>query len=305
MSQHTYDAIVYSINVSDNSMALYSYKKAPIKVIYPEGRDYVTLRNAKKQKLTLGRVFSGLINDLNSLLISSRIAGFFIPLIIIFVGFGIIYKQVWPDFDQMLRRLAGYYDTESVQLVAGDYVERTKYLSNPGAGYFKQLTTDASKASDQLPDPVSKGYSGKFRITIESLGLISLPVTANVDSSNDNYLKVLNTSLAHFQGTGLPISPVNNNIVIYGHSSSGDYYERTHDLAGAFSMLNKIKIGSEIVINMEGKDYKYRVVKSKIVQPNDLSIVIGTPGKRTLTLFTCFPNGNNTSRFVVVANPID
>jgi sortase A len=92
--------------------------------------------------------------------------------------------------------------------------------------------------------------------------------------------------------------------VIYGHSSSGDYYERTHDIAGAFSVLNKIKIGAIIKIDMNGRVYEFRVIKSKIVQPDDVSIIIGTPGKRTLTLFTCFPNGNNTSRFVVVANPV-
>jgi sortase A len=112
------------------------------------------------------------------------------------------------------------------------------------------------------------------------------------------------SALAHFQSTGLPISDVENNIVIYGHSSSGDYYERTKDIAGAFSRLNKIKVGDIVTLEMEGKTYNYRVIKTKIVEPYNTEIISGTPGKRTLTLFTCFPSGNNSQRFVAVANPI-
>lgn len=288
-------------------MALYSYKKAPIKLKNQNESQYVILRTEKtKEPLTMGALVSGAVNDFNHLLISSRVAGFFIPLILIVIGFFIIYKQVWPDVDQTLRLWAGYYDTESVALVAGDYVERSKYLSNPGSSYFKQLTSEADQAGDLLPDPIATGYKGSFKMSIDSLGLKNLPVRANVDSNGDeSYLKILSNSMAHFKNTGLPISPVNNNIVIYGHSATGDYYERTHDIAASFTLLNKIKIGAIINIDMDGKTYQYRVIKSKIVQPNDISIIIGTPGKRTLTLFTCFPNGNNAQRFVVVANPVD
>jgi len=287
-------------------MALYTYKKAPIKIQNPDERENVNYTPPKrKNKLTIGDVVGGGLHDINNLIISSRIAGFFIPLILITIGVFVIYKQVWPDIDQTLRQWAGYYNTESLSLVAGDYVERANYLSDPGAAYFKDLTQSAAKSNNLLPDPVSDTYQGTFDLTIESLGLYNLKVTANVDSSIDsNYLKYLNHGLAHFKGTGLPISDVNNNIVIYGHSSSGDYYERTHDTTGAFSMLNQIKIGAIVKIDMAGKTYLFRVNKSKIVQPDDVSIIIGTPGVKTLTLFTCFPNGNSTSRFVAVGVPV-
>lgn len=287
-------------------MALITYKKAPIKVKAKEDRDYVEINtNQTHHKLTMGEVVSGIFHDLNNLIISSRIAGFFVPLILIIVGFFIIYKQVWPDIDQTIKQWGGYYDTESVSLVAGDYIERAKYLSNPGAGYFEQLSTSVSKSADLLPDPTSTDYTGTFKLSIDSLGLYNLRVTANVISSDGKYYQqALNGGLAHFKGTGLPISEVQNNIVVYGHSSSGDYYERTKDPTGAFSMLNKIKIGAIIKLEIDGKTYQYRVTKSKIVMPDDISVIIGTPGKRTLTLFTCFPNGNNAQRFIAVAVPV-
>jgi LPXTG-site transpeptidase (sortase) family protein len=287
-------------------MALYTYKKAPIRIQNKADRDYVEIHSSQgKKRLTIGELFSGAFHDLNNLIISSRIAGFFVPLILIVIGFIVIYKQIWPDIDQTLRQWAGYYNTESVELVAGDYIERSKYLSDPGSGYFKELAASASDTGNLVTDPVSAAYKTQFSLSIDSLGIYGLPVAPNIDSSNDQvYTAALSKGLGHFKGTSLPISEVNQNIVIYGHSASGDYYERTHDPIAAFSLLNKIKIGAIITIDIGGRSYDFRVVKSKVVQPNDISIIIGTPGRRTLTLFTCFPNGNNAQRFVVVANPI-
>ena len=85
-------------------MALYSYRKAPIKVKPIEDKDYVRIKPQKTyHKLTVGDVVGGVLHDVNNLIISSRIAGFFVPLILILFGFIIIYKQVWPDVDQTLR----------------------------------------------------------------------------------------------------------------------------------------------------------------------------------------------------------
>jgi sortase A len=286
-------------------MAIQSFKKAPVKYIDPIQKEYITVKPVKKNPLTLGHILGGVASDFKNLLITSKVAGFLIPFIIILFGVSIIYHQVWPDIEQRVKQISGYYDNSTIPLVAGDYIEKAQYLSNPGSDYFKKLNDDASSTNILKDDPTSRNYRGRFTISIPSLDFNNLPVTANVDSGNETvYRNILNTTLAHFQGTGLPISDVSNNIVIYGHSSAGDYFERTHDLAGAFSRLNRIQVGDQITIKMEGKEYVYRVVKSKIVQPDDASIITGTRDKRTLTLFTCFPNGNSAQRFVAIANPV-
>ena len=283
-------------------MSIISYKKSPIKYETYEKHTEVVV---KKKPVTLGVVVSGLKNDLISLLVKSKIAGLLIPFLLIMFGFNIIFNQLWPDIEQKIKISQGYYDQEPVPLVAGDYYQQVQYLSNPGSAYFKTIATTATTQHSLLDDPISNNYKGQFTISIPSLDLNNLPVTANVDSTQEAvYRKALLNALAHFKGTGLPVSNVNNNIVIYGHSSSGDYFERTHDIAGAFSRLNKIQIGDIVTIQMDGKIYDYRVAKSKIVEPYNTEIISGTPGKRTLTLFTCFPNGNNSQRFVAVANPV-
>lgn len=293
-------------------MALYSYRKSQTPSYTVEdvtsGEETIVINQpaTKKDRLTIGKLLSGIKNDIIHLLIVSKVAGFIIPFILIIFGINIIFNQVWPEIEQQIRLSRGDYKSGTASLVEGEYIERSQYLSNPGSEYFKSIGDTAASKHILQSDPVSNNYRGKFTISIPSLGLNNLPVTANVDSSTEaSYQNALKSALAHFKGTGLPFSPVNNNIVVYGHSSSGDYYERTKDIAGAFSRLNKIKIGDIVSITMEGNRYDFRITKSKIVEPDETEIITGTTNKRTLTLFTCFPNGNNAQRFVAIGNPIN
>jgi LPXTG-site transpeptidase (sortase) family protein len=270
-------------------------------------QEVVEIKPEPQEKITLWDMISGLIKDLNELMLASKIAGFIIPASLIVFGVVIIFNQIWPEVEQYIKYNTGYYDTSTVALVAGDYVDRAEYVSNPGSEYFKNLSQQAREETQDInvPDTISNNYSGRFTLSISSVGLDSIPVTANVNSGIESeYQRELKNGLAHFSGTGLPISDVQNNIVIYGHSASGDYYERTHDDMAAFSMLNKVKVGDIVEVSMDGQTYKYRISRSKIVEPNDVSILTGQPGQKTLTMFTCFPNGNRAKRFVAIAKPV-
>ena len=291
-------------------MALYSYRKSfPKKDDSNSNRDSdlieIPIQAGTDTRLTLGKLVSGFIHDFNKLLVESKFSGFIIPLVLILVGSNIIFKQVWPDIEQQIRANFGLYRGDTVALVEGDYIERNKFVFDPGSTYFKTITDKAAEKHILQPDPTSNNYRGRFSMSIPALELNNLPVQANVDSANEqNYQNALKSALAHFKGSGLPISGVNNNIVIYGHSSSGDYYERTHDFVGAFSRLSRIKVGDLVNINMDGQQFVFRITKTKIVEPNETEIITGTTNKRTLTLFTCFPNGNSAQRFVAIGNPI-
>jgi LPXTG-site transpeptidase (sortase) family protein len=257
-------------------------------------------------KVTIWTLIGGSLNDLKELVSTSSIAGFVVPALFIGVGGFILWQQVSPEIDQQLRQSAGYYDQGTVPLVAGEYVtERTKYLSDPGAGYFQELTQSALKQHILQTDPVSNNYNGTFYLTIPALGMNRLPVQSNVESGvSEAYNSVLKNKLAHFKSTGLPISDVQNNIVVYGHSARANYKATPDDPAGAFTFLSDLKIGDEITLEVEGKSYKYVMTRSKIVEPNDTSIITGTSSRQTLTLFTCYPRGNNSHRYVAIAKPV-
>ncbi|MBN1331582.1 sortase [Candidatus Dojkabacteria bacterium] len=289
-------------------MALKTYKKAPVKIHFDRKikEKEIIIPKEKRPPITLWDIVAGAKDDFVFLMKTSTLARILVPAILILTGSFIIYRQTYPEVKQRAREASGYYNATSASLVQGESIQpKSVYLSNPGSEYFRNLTTAAFKANVLADDPVSNNYSGRFNISIPSLNLNSLPVQANVESGvEEAYRSALEGALAHFKGTGLPISDVNNNIVIYGHSAGGDYFSRTKDVSAAFSKLSDIKIGDEVELVMEGKSYKYRVVKTKIVKPDDISIINGTKGKRTLTIFTCYPSGNNAERFVVVAKPI-
>lgn len=285
-------------------MALYSYTKAPVQVASNSSQKTYSYEDNSSRALTVGDVVMGVASNTQEFLINSRFVGALIPVALIFAGFFMIYQQFFPDLREYVKLKMNYYDTTTIALASEDYVSRAEYISNPGAEYFKTLKDDAVASNQLLADPISNSYKGTFEISIPALEMNNIRVTANVESGIESvYDSYLEGGLAHFNGTGLPISPMENNTVIYGHSASGNYYERTKDPTAAFSVLKNIKIGDEIAINMQGKTYNYRVSKSKIVQPDDVSIVTGEAGRETLTLFTCYPDGNSANRFVVVAKP--
>lgn len=289
-------------------MALKTYKKAPVKInktVYKKPEIKIEPEELPT-RLTLWDVLVGFKYDVLTLMRTSTIARILIPSILIVTGSIILSRQLFPEIQQRAREATGYYNAARPELVKGESIQpKTTYLSDPGSDYFKHLTEDALDQDILQKDPVSQNFRGNFSLSIPSLELNDLPVEANVESGvEEAYDKALEDSLGHFKGTSLPISDIDNNTVIYGHSAGGDYYDRTKDVAAAFSKLNEIKIGDEVNIKIDGKDFKYRVVKTKIVKPDDTSIITGRKGRETLTLFTCYPNGNNAKRFVAVATPI-
>ncbi len=289
-------------------MSLKTYKKGDIKYKKRNERETLVIKPTLPQrKITLWDLSRTAYGELVEILSFSKLAALTVPVFLVFFGLAILYNQIWPEVEQKILENEGYFEQGTTALVAGDYIEeRQLYLSNPGSDYFKTLADSAFERHVLQDDPESRAFKDTFLLSIESLDLYDLPVTPNVDSGNEElYNQVLQNSLAHMQGTGLPISDVNNNIVIYGHSANGSYYERTQDPAGAFSRLQKVKIGDKLVVKIGGEEHEYKIYKTKIVNPDDISIVNGTPNKRTLTLFTCFPNGNPAKRFIAVARPIE
>jgi sortase A len=249
----------------------------------------------------MGRAYEGLKKLVNT----STSAGLIIPGIFVLAGLGLIYFQIQPTLTGTIKESVGYYNQGTINLVQESYIQnQMQYISNPGADYFKQLTEDAFNAQ-HVVDTISPTYSGKLYLTIPSLGFNRLPIAANIDSSSEEaYNSVLTNALAHFKGTSLPFSSEKSNIVIYGHSASGNYHPTASDVLAAFSFLPDLKVGDMIILEMNGIEYKYQMVKSKIVLPNDISIITGDGNKETLTLFTCYPPGNRSHRYVAVARPV-
>lgn len=73
-----------------------------------------------------------------------------------------------------------------------------------------------------------------------------------------------------------------------------------------FRSLRKIRTGDVIEIATADRSVRYRVDKTSVVQPDDLS-VLKSSGRSTLTLITCYPFsffGSAPDRFIVRAREI-
>lgn len=280
-------------------MSLYKYRKVQ-SYVQENGGNIVI--NESQERLTIWKIIGNIYTSIEKAATSSLLANIVIPTLFIIIGVFLIWKYFYPEIRSLIEQSTGLTDQGTTALAANDFLDRSKYISNPEG--LADLSSTALGENVLQADEVSNNFNGTFYITIPSLNINSLPVKANVESTSENvYNQVLKTQLAHFSGTGLPISDVQNNIVIYGHSASPNYYPQTSDPEVAFSFLPNLKVGDMIYIDVNGERFSYRMFRSKIVEPNDISIITGTRNQRTLTLFTCYPAGNNSSRYIAVARP--
>lgn len=70
-----------------------------------------------------------------------------------------------------------------------------------------------------------------------------------------------------------------------------------------FYLLDKLGTGDKITVFWQGEKYEYQVTETKIVEPEDVSILHNT-AKAQLTLFSCTPLFTSKQRLVVIAEQI-
>lgn len=105
-------------------------------------------------------------------------------------------------------------------------------------------------------------------------------------------MEVLDQAPAHFQMTPLP-STNPGNVAIAGHRGSR---------WGFFTDLDLLEEGDEIYLDVGGYRFIYHVLWIKIVEPDDMGVIIDPVDYPALTLQTCEPkNRPGTHRLIVRA----
>jgi sortase A len=115
---------------------------------------------------------------------------------------------------------------------------------------------------------------------------LEVPVLPGTDDST------LDRGVGHIEGTALPAT--DGNMGIAGHRD------------GFFRGLKDIAAGDLIEIDMLHENEVYRVERTWVVDPTDVSVVAPTTS-RALTLVTCYPFyfiGSAPQRFIVRAVPV-
>ena len=123
-------------------------------------------------------------------------------------------------------------------------------------------------------------------IQIPSVG-INLPVEES--AIKNGIWEVSYQGASHLDKSANPGQ--NGNVVIYGHNKNQ-----------LFGPIRWMEAGSTIEITDKGgKKYEYKVVKTIVTTPDDISYVL-PKDKETLTLYTCI-GFMDSKRFIVIAEP--
>jgi sortase A len=129
----------------------------------------------------------------------------------------------------------------------------------------------------------TSGPEQPVRLDLPSIGKHNLPV---VEGDGWEQLK---------QGVGHHIGSANpgttGNVVLSAHN----------DIFGElFRDLDRLQPGDEAVVYTATQKFAYRVIRIRIVEPTDVSVMTPT-GRPTLTLISCYPYMIDNQRIVVTA----
>lgn len=127
------------------------------------------------------------------------------------------------------------------------------------------------------------------RIRIPSIG-VDLPVYHGTDDAT------LLRGAGHLEGTSLPVGGESTHAVITAHRGLAD--------ATMFTDLDKVVEGDTVTITVFGEVLTYRVVETRVVQPEETETLRQVAGEDLLTLVTCTPLGINTQRMLVTAERV-
>lgn len=134
---------------------------------------------------------------------------------------------------------------------------------------------------------------------VDTIFIPSANIKADISEGDIN---VLDKGLAWHRLPERGTPPTGGNTIITGHSFVWGTTPGEIKKKSIFYDLEKTKLGDEVTIHWDGKNYKYKVSEVKTVKPNALEIEKKTT-QPTLTIYTCTLGGAADGRVVVVAKP--
>lgn len=159
-----------------------------------------------------------------------------------------------------------------------------------------QLGSLQTKTSEIITPPDTL-----FSIVIPKIGASSR-VIINVDPSNESeYLAALKQGIAHAKGSVFP--GMKGTSFYFAHST--DNFWNVGRYNAVFYLLKDLRVGDDIDLFFNNYRYNYKVTDTKILDPNDVSLLINAQkdSEEKIVLQTCWPPGTTWKRLLVIAKP--
>lgn len=147
--------------------------------------------------------------------------------------------------------------------------------------------------SIEVGETEDAGYSMTLTEQLEILGVINIPkIDLRAPIAEGADLDTLRFAIGHMENT-TRLGQVGN-AVVAGH--------RSHSFGIYFNRLDELEIGDEIVVETaSGQTVTYVIYETKLVLPDDVSVLRSSSQYKVLTLITCDPVYNPTHRLIVHA----
>jgi sortase A len=144
--------------------------------------------------------------------------------------------------------------------------------------------------------PTSYGDTSKnlpvktYSISIPKIG-IENAIVSTVDTD-------LTSHLVHFPGTAIP--PERGTAAIFGHSTLPHLFDR-NNYKTIFANIHEVKIGDNIIANVNNTLYTYNIFAIEITDPEDSSYLTQSYDSSYIYIITCTPPGTTWKRLIVKA----
>jgi LPXTG-site transpeptidase (sortase) family protein len=154
-----------------------------------------------------------------------------------------------------------------------------------------------AKSAEKPEEP--KQVAPEPKVIIPGIG-VDAPVVFGMTSTVERDVqRALQDGVVHYANTAQPGQPGNG--VYVGHSSNAPWVPGRYKFV--FTALEHVNVGDTFYIHQNSKQYQYKVVTKKVVNPHDTS-VLNSGDKPTATLITCTPVGTSLNRLVIVGEQI-
>ncbi|VEF49615.1 C60A subfamily peptidase [Bacillus freudenreichii] len=159
-----------------------------------------------------------------------------------------------------------------------------------------KLKTEATvKEAHEIVKQISKEDMVDFSPNIgETIGILTIPkIEAQLAIVEGTDPDELEKGVGHYSGSYFPNQ--NGQIVLSGHRDT------------VFRKLGELETGDQLKMTMPFGHYTYKIIKTKIVEADDTSIITLQNKKEELILTTCYPFrfvGNAPQRYIIYSERI-
>ena len=126
------------------------------------------------------------------------------------------------------------------------------------------------------------------------VGILEIPkITAKLPIVEGTDEDDLERGVGHYKGTAYPLGK--DQIVLSGHRDT------------VFRRMGELKIGDVLILQLSYGNFTYKIESTKVVDADDLSIIVPTAPEEVLTVTTCYPFsyvGDAPDRYIITAKPV-